>query len=346
MKKINLVYLLFFILLGYLFFINQNNRPSSFYFFGFAENKETELNQDFDVLITNILVTTGQEVNEGDLLMEVYNPDFENNILKLTSDINRKSESIAFEQLVIQHKIDQLKSKRESVLQAKESELLALNNDRIRKQNIYGELQSLDMPFNKDSLHMEYKDKIQLLEEKYDSEITSIDLQISQLESSLVEIRKPHDKSIQFLESEIDSFKKYSEKQKIFAPTDGLIGNIHCKQGEFIKSFSTLLSFYERNPTLVKGFVHESLILKVNVGDQLEVASSLHPDNVVLGTVTGLGSRIVEIPSRLRKNPDFKTYGREILISIPVDNSFLQKEKVILKPLENEENSNLWSLFH
>ena len=51
--------------------------------------------------------------------------------------------------------------------------------------------------------------------------------------------------------------------------------------------------------------------------------------------ITGLGSRIVEIPDRLRKNPDLKTYGREVLISIPPTNFFLQKEKVILNLLKS-----------
>jgi hypothetical protein len=46
--------------------------------------------------------------------------------------------------------------------------------------------------------------------------------------------------------------------------------------------------------------------------------------------VIGMGHRIVEIPERLRKIPEIKTYGREVLIQIPSDNKFLQKEKVVL----------------
>ena len=99
---------------------------------------------------------------------------------------------------------------------------------------------------------------------------------------------------------------------------------------ENVSSFNTLISFYERNPTLGKGFVHENLILQVNVGDTLIVTSSLHPQHTSMGIVGGLGSRIVEIPSRLRKMPEIKTYGREVLIEIPPNNPFLQKEKVIL----------------
>ena len=113
-------------------------------------------------------------------------------------------------------------------------------------------------------------------------------------------------------------------------------GNILCKKGEHISAFNTLINFYERNPTIVKGYVHESLILEVQVGDSLRITSSLHPSQQVKGEVIGLGSRIVEIPARLRKIPDIKTYGREVLIRIPSDNPFLQKEKVMLNSLDEE----------
>lgn len=123
----------------------------------------------------------------------------------------------------------------------------------------------------------------------------------------------------------------------IYAPKDGLIGNIHCLEGEHKSSFSTLITFYERNPTLVRGYVHESLIVHVKEGDTLEVSSILHPEQKGFGLVGGLGSRIVEIPERLRKIPEIKTYGREVLIQIPPNNPFLQKEKVVLNFLHPDE---------
>ena len=48
------------------------------------------------------------------------------------------------------------------------------------------------------------------------------------------------------------------------------------------------------------------------------------------GKVVGLGSRIVEIPARMRKVPEFKTYGREVIIRLPAKSNFLQNEKLVL----------------
>ena len=105
---------------------------------------------------------------------------------------------------------------------------------------------------------------------------------------------------------------------------------MHCKEAENISSFKTLISFYEPNPSQVKGYLHEEMIVEVNVNDSLLVRSLNQEENKYFGVVKGLGSRIVEIPERMRRIPEIKTYGREVLIEIPLDNKLLQKEKVCL----------------
>jgi len=161
----------------------------------------------------------------------------------------------------------------------------------------------------------------------------------------LATVEAPSNVKAEILDTEIRHFEKEKDKLFIYAPSDGLIGNVTCKEGENISAFSTLMNFYKHNPTLVKGFVHESMILEVKVGDELEVSSSLHPNLKVRGVVFGLGSRIVEIPERLRKIADFKTYGREVLIKIPESNNFLQKEKVLLNTISKETGLTLGNLF-
>jgi len=89
-----------------------------------------------------------------------------------------------------------------------------------------------------------------------------------------------------------------------------------------------LLTFYKPHSNIVRGYVHEDQTAVVGIGDVLEVYSLKREDAVYSGKVIGLGSRIVEIPTRLRKLPDFKTYGREVVVEISTDNVFLQKEKV------------------
>ena len=165
-------------------------------------------------------------------------------------------------------------------------------------------------------------------------------------ENLLASISGPNDIKSEILDTEIIQYEKENDRLSIHAPSDGLIGSVSCKEGENISAFSTLMNFYKHNPTLVKGYVHESMILEVKVGDELEVSSSLHPDVKIKGIVFGLGSRIVEIPERLRKIAEYKTYGREVLIKIPEENDFLQKEKVLLNTTSKSSGISLSNLFN
>jgi hypothetical protein len=114
---------------------------------------------------------------------------------------------------------------------------------------------------------------------------------------------------------------------------------VHCKEGENIQAFAVMISFYEQNPNQVVAFVHESLLLKIKINDSLLVTSSLRPEEKTMGCITGLGHRIVEIPERLRRIPEMRTYGREVLINIPLQNHFLQNEKVVINIIDTEKKT-------
>jgi len=80
----------------------------------------------------------------------------------------------------------------------------------------------------------------------------------------------------------------------------------------------------------VKAYVHEDYLVKVEVGDQFTISSIKDVNQSYQGTVIGLGSRIVEIPARMRKVAEYKTYGREVMIRLPSESRFLQNEKLTL----------------
>jgi len=230
MKKQYLLYLLLIPIVYMIAKVHTNYSTESPFFYGFAENKETELSHDSDVEVLDILVTQGESVDKGQVLMLVDRVEL------LEKEVDKKEQK--------------------AILEALKS--VDVNSDKSPSQRV------------------------------------------------LLEVDK--------LQSQLKTFRdlKKSKKHEIDAELNGLYKK----------------SFYEENPTLVKGYVHESLIVLVNIGDSLTVTSTLRPQNIINGAVIGLGSRIVEIPERLRKLPTIKTYGREVIISIPKENTFLQKEKV------------------
>ncbi len=330
MKRINFhliaIALTVLFLLGY----NWQYGNETFVFFGFAENRETEIRLENPVIIDAVNVSAGSKVLKGDILLEatrasleLATSDLNHEVAKLQSQFKTwesgleanirslKAQKVA-RQSEIQYQIDQLESKmsiNESLVQGLES-IAAAKGESMRSPD---------------------KIRIEGLKTEMNLVVKPLESEIKKLEQELFASKNPLKIQIEKLKNELGYVQQEEENLIIYAPSDGVIGSIFCKVGEQIPSFATLITFYEENPTQVKSYVLESLLLNVQMGDSILIQSGVQMDVKCMGTVIGMGSRIVEIPERLRKNPNFKTYGREIQIAIPANNNFLQKEKVILK---------------
>lgn len=336
MKKINITYIAAIGVALLLWRLSGNFQKESLVFYGFAENKETEINAEYPVEVKKIYVTTGQKVKAGMVLADTEQADLPKKREEASFKIEELKAEKKEETAKIKGQIRQLKAQKRRRTGQIDSEIALLRRKANKNRELLKEVGSTATG------ESYIEAEITALEREKALITTPIDTEIDKLTAELKAAGIPRDARIRSLENEIEFYQNKTEQFALTAPSDGLIGNIHVKEAEFVPSFNTLITFYEENPTLVQGFVHESMILQVAIGDSLDVVSSLHPEASCRGIVTGLGSRIVEIPSRLRKIPEYKTYGREILIKIPRENSFLQKEKVILK-LEKKEETSFFS---
>lgn len=335
MKKINLLYLAILPVVYVVLQIYWNYGEHSTVFYGFAETKETEINHDHPVQVNKILVTPGQLVKKGELLIEASHSRFGLKMNDLSHDIEALRLRVEERRTELKNDIRILEAQRAGKVNDIEAQIARLQADIDLNRSLLKDLQSVEVPETTGQASPNQV-KLTALKRELQTVTQPIDVELANLRQALALANTPLNVQIEKLRNEQDFYAGEEQDLSIVAPSDGLIGNIHCKEGEHKSSYATLITFYEQNPTLVSGYVHENLILHVQVGDTLEVSSSLHTDHRGYGTVIGLGSRIVEIPDRLRKVPDMKTYGREVLISIPADNPFLQKEKVVLNFLDLE----------
>lgn len=327
MRYINLFYVLVLFVGILLWQLNHRYSQEVLSFYGFADNKETEINFNYPVAIGEIYVQAGQHVKKGEKLLDMYRIRSKE---RLSEAPYRIAELRAEEEVWRKQKegaLAILSSKKNQEIAEIEMKIEALLKERDFQSSLYEGLIRADtldyQPINDEMDAL--KQTKTLIEQEFETARFN-------LEEELRFGKNPYQKERERLLAE-QAFDDNNRKVEIplFAPHDGLVGNLYCKEGEHIESFSTILSLYEPNPTLVEGYVQEDLILQVRLNDRFQIRSTKNEKVIVHGKVTGLGSRIVEIPERLRKIPDFKTYGREILISIPADNDFLQKEKVILE---------------
>ena len=339
MKRFNLLYVFVILILVLLWNMNLQYQKQTVVFYGFAENKETEINLEHAIRVDQIFITTGQKINKGEPLIEVSH----NKLPLKLNDLVYEEEEARVKRMLwedeVKGSIDKLMSKKAVKKSEISAEIEKIKAKVEHNRSLVKGLENVEEN-TKTTYSQETKARIAALGQELQTSVLPLDTEINRLRQKLIS-NNPYNVELKKLKSEQEFYEDKGRKLSIDAPSDGLVGNVHCKEAENIPAFRTLITFYEENPTLVKGYVHEKAVIHVNVGDSLMVSSSLQKDYKCQGVITGLGSRIVEIPDRLRKYPEIKNYGREVLIKIPSDNKFLQKEKVVLKlnsPVTTSDN--------
>ncbi len=338
MRYFNVFYVLVILVGLALWRINVSMNKTVVTFYGFAENKETEINFNYSVAIGQIHVIPGQMVKEGTPLLDIYRIQSKETLTDQPyriSELNAKARTWIVEK---EGDIKLIESKQRLRLAEIARDIEKLEEEQKFQASLYDDLKSVKP---KNGSYSPIAAKIKALKKEKTLVIENFNQEIQNIQNEIKIGNSPYRAEIDRLQAEqaFDAANKQIDIQ-LTAPSDGLIGNIYCKEAEHVPSYKTLVSFYEPNPSLVKGFVQEDLILHVALQDSFLIRSAKDPATFCYGIVTGLGSRIVEIPERLRKMADFKTYGREISVSIPKQNNFLQKEKVILEFINPPEGIN------
>lgn len=336
MKQFNLFYISVLLSCALLYLVlGQSKDNSSFSIYGFAESNETEVNYNYPVVVEKILVTPGEKVDSGQVLMHLTRRKSKETM----ADQGFRIAELRAKENVWRQKLDNEVAEWELSKQTKTTELQT-KIDQIRKEIAFKKSLASDLKTIKNSpaTFKPMEDEIAELEEEKSLYHSTINLKIEGLRKEIAIGNTPIQEQISLLnaEQEFDVSQEVLEID-VFAPATGLVGNISCKEHEHVPSYSTLLSFYEPHSSIVTGFVHEDVTVVVALGDVFQISSLSDPSITYEGVVTGLGSRIVEIPTRLRKLETLKTYGREINISISPDNNFLQKEKVSLSYIDKSK---------
>ena len=329
MKRLNLFYISTVLLGVLLFYLFQPLKKEDLSFYGFAENRETEINYNYPVVVEKILIEPGQEVTKGDTLIRLFRQSKKESLQDQEYKIAiLKAEGALWKEKKL-NQMEVLEFERDEKLEEIDIKIDELKKEIAYKNSLVKKLESISID---SSSYKPLEDEIENLSFQKESISNSYAQRLSGIQKEIEKGFHPYESEISLLQAEKEFEEAHIIQQiTVLAPHDGLIGTISCREGEHIPSFKTLLTFYEPHSGIVHGFVHEDLFLKVHIDDRFEVYSLKDETVSYDGKVVGLGSRIVEIPSRLRKVPDHKTYGREVLVEITMDNMFLQKEKVGLR---------------
>ncbi len=328
------LYLVCFCVLVVLVFTTINIRNESSSFFGLADTTEIILNSESAVEIKKLRVTPGQFVNKGDTLAELNSYELEIRINETSHLLDElKTKSAAHKQMT-QAQIRQIKSEQEEKINALKTEVQPIQAQYELNKKLLEELKSM-------------RRNTSGKEDKDDStspvaiQINNLQKQIKQTQDSIVilvdRVRKdmsyegdPLADQINRTTEELRMLKDEKKKLFIVAQINGLIGAVNFKNGERVSPFTTIATLHAQYPTFINGYIHENAYSKVKIGQKVKIESLAESHATIIGTITGVGSRIVEYPVRLRRMPEVQMWGREVIISIPGDNKFFMGEKVVI----------------
>lgn len=344
MKRSKLLYLSWVLAIVMLAAIITTYKNKSTTFYGIAETREIIINSENAVEIKKIHVMPGQAVKRAGLLVELARPE-------LTMEINSISHQV--DELRAQDSLDRHKMRtRIRALKAEKASRISKINFRIRQleaqyamnRDLTSDLKSLAQTdedhvpgVNPSPIEIE----IESLQTALALSVEPIQIEVNMLEQTLKSTENPLKIQVESLEKELFLLLEEKNKLFIFAQVSGMIGSVNVKEREQIAPFSPILTLHTKTPSTIRGFIHEKTYSRVSVGQKTRVISLADPGNSIIGEVTGVGSRIVEYPRRLKEMLAIPVWGREVLIRIHKDNRFLLGEKVLISlcdPCEEDQS--------
>lgn len=142
---------------------------------------------------------------------------------------------------------------------------------------------------------------------------------------------------IRSLETRLSYLKKEEEELYIFSGFDGHIGSVNYKNGESASPFEPILTMHKTTPTFVRGYIHENLSHHIAVDKKVTI-NALSSKQQVVGVIKSVGTRIIEFPERFRRSMESKIWGREVMVQLPKDNTYLLGEKVFMEMGSDVDN--------
>ncbi len=287
-----------------------------------VENDMTAISYENAVRIKDIYVVPGQHVDSGDLLMEVDQPEIISEIRRLETEKYRLEGRLS--ETVSQYFMDL-----DDMVSRTNLEIDILT---ARKKAISGE-----GGFDKVNTNPTYEMDLTLIDQQISDLRQSSRRRNSQMKNLVTRDTAQIQKQIRGIDELLAELNNQTSFRVAIAKFDGIIGSIDVQLDELIPPYTTVLTMYGGQPTIIKAYASERTARRDLIGSQVTVKSKTRKYSVQ-GRITEIGQRIVQYPEML--NPQTETvasYGQEIFVKIPEDNQFLNGEKVYVYLTRSDE---------
>ncbi len=305
-------------------------RGESAHFYGIADDREQTILFEAPVDIVRILVVEGDPVSQGQLIMEVQRDALSSELVildeQLTELTTRDRETVA----ATRAKLSSLRSQQEAQQANLDSKIQSLQSRHDLNQSILVQLDghAPDGDLRSNPILAE----IEGLTRERQHLRASLEAEIMNLEAQLNANLRPIDAQVAELRERKSALQHQATKLTIRADFDGRVGSMMFRSGEIVPPFQPILTVHGSSPNYINGYIHEAVVNRVQVGQSVWVQSTTSGDEApfIESTVESLGTRIVEYPERLKKNPMVQAWGREAVVRLSESHPLLLGEKVIV----------------
>jgi multidrug resistance efflux pump len=325
--KFNILYLLFPAALAACFWIASDFQYQSVNsFFGIAETEPRSLNFDHDIAVRDVFVKTGDLVKQGDTLATFYRAELDEQSLENLSDLQLTETERAAEYAILEKEKELVRTR----LSADVRELYAEISLLVTEDSLNSVFRGSIYPNLKPAGNKIVADKLEALRKQMDDLQKSAREEINILESkqgalgAVASARKAGTRAtLQQLETE-------KNRLLLIAPIDGYVESVMVSRNSLVEAFTELMKINPHAPNMVVGFIHEASDAPLAVGQEVELVSFNRPEMKCSGRITSINPRMTELPLRLRKFIEMRSWGREVYIGLPPENRFYISEKITI----------------
>jgi HlyD family secretion protein len=296
-------------------------------FFGIAETESQTLNFDRDIAVHEVRVKAGDFVKKGDTLAIFTRADLDKTEAERRGEMARAETERAAEHTVLEKEKELVGAR----LQAKISEIkaeisLLRTEDSLKtayRKNIYGDLTAA--PENK----LVAERTAALQKEIGDHQAQARD------ELRLLEARQAANRSITLAKTgqsqvEIGFVQAERGRLLLLAPIDGYVEELLFSRNALVPAHRDLIKINPLTPNRIIGFIHEATEVPFSIGQSVELVSTSRPEVKATGVIVGSNPKMTELPLRLRKFIEVRSWGREVFIQLPEQNGFFISEKIAI----------------
>lgn len=325
--KINILYIFWVIALGGFLYIGRHlQEQSSQQLFGIADAEGQMVKVEYSVFIQKNNIKAGQRVKKGDTLMVLLRSELDERTTKYMTEINQIDVERLSKNTTIQKDKEVFDSKHAAQMSDLQSKIKILQSEISVQKNIREAIG--DGNSSNNSIK---EQEIKALEEEMRQVVLQSKEQSKVFDNQLLSSNNISAVKIQQIQNELGFISKEKSKLVLFSPCDGFVEQVFVAQNEIAQSYKDLVKINPQQPNKIVGFMHESLNVPYRLGDTVTLISSVRPTVTCKALLVVVSPKLVELPFRLRRNPDVKAWGRELYINLPPENDFFIGEKIMIR---------------